>query len=487
MQMATTLARAYRRLQIPSRIARIAIAMLTTILTSASAAHAHGGMAGPSEIGPPLLTSGALGFACYWLVILWPSARKRIETPDGSSTKKGDGARMNGPLSTRKSAPMKQTPHLKKVKSKMRLLVAILGLAIGTIVTSSIAFAHGEAGDEPFLKDLTTAFYDVTISPTDIRVGEPVTITGSVRILETWPYTLSPPEKAYIMPVVPGPVFALKDRIVNGQAAPGSFFVEKGGIYQFKMVILGRNPGRWHVHPGIAVEGTGTLVGPGEWVTVQPGAAKFVFPVTLLSGQTINLNSYKGGFVWWWSFAGFLIGVVWMLYWTLTHRTVTNLAVTIQLGVNDDAPDIGLITPRDHEKMAEVHPSGATYDDATDTLLMNVKVKNLRDSPINLKQYIMAMATFVNGKPEDQAKAGPHDYVGQLEVEPASAIAPGETKDLTLKITSKIFSEERLIPLRDPQQFIAGLLRFENGQGQQEMVVLRTSVIPTQFHSQYLP
>jgi methane/ammonia monooxygenase subunit B len=412
-----------------------------------------------------------------------------------------------------------------------RILASILAVAIGTIINASSVFAHGEAGDEPFLKDLTTAFYDVTISPTEIRVGEPVTITGSVRILETWPYTLSPPEKAYIMPVVPGPVFALKERTVNGQAAPGSFFVEKGGIYQFRMVMLGRNPGRWHVHPGIAVEGTGTLIGPGEWVTVQPGAAKFDFPVTLLSGQTINLNTYKGRFVWWWSFAGFLIGVVWMLYWTLTHRTVTNLAVTIQLGVNDDAPDIGLITPRDHmwmnvlaaltvimlvvgwtyaamkypvrlpqqtdwfspefissgEKMAEIHSNGATYDDATDTLVMNVKVKNLRDSPINVKQYIMAMATFVNGTDEDKAKAGPHDYVGQLGVEPSSAVAPGETKDLTLKITSKIFSEERLIPLRDPQQFIAGLMRFENGQGQQELVVLRTSVIPTQFRSQYLP
>jgi len=505
------------------------------MLASASAAHAHGGMAGPSEIGPPLLTSGALGFACYWLVMLWPSAKNRRTPDDPGKNRNATGNRArsngNGQSNLRKSAHAKPVAHLKKVESKMRLLVAILAFAIGAIVTSSIAYAHGEAGDEPFLKDLTTAFYDVTISPTDIRVGEPVTITGSVRILETWPYTLSPPEKAYIMPVVPGPVFALKERTVNGTAAPGSFFVEKGGIYQFRMVILGRNPGRWHVHPGIAVEGTGTLVGPGEWVTVQPSAAKFVFPVTLLSGQTINLNSYRGGFVWWWSFAGFLIGVAWMLYWTLMHRTVTNLAVTIQLGVNDDAPDIGLITPRDHmwmnvlagltiimlvigwtyaamkypvrlpqqtdwftpeyissgEKMAEVHPSGATYDDATDTLLMNVKVKNLRDSPINLKQYIMAMATFVNGNNDDQAKAGPHDYVGQLEVEPSSAIAPGETKDLTLKITSKIFSEERLIPLRDPQQFIAGLLRFENGQKQQEMVVLRTSVIPTQFHSQYLP
>src|SRR5579863_9806586 len=118
-----------------------------------------------------------------------------------------------------------------------RLLLGILAIAIGTLISSSSAFAHGEAGDEPFLKDLTTAFYDVTISPTEIRVGEPVTITGSVRILETWPYTLSPPEKAYIMPVVPGPVFALEQRTVNGKDAPGSFFVEKGGIYQFRMVM----------------------------------------------------------------------------------------------------------------------------------------------------------------------------------------------------------------------------------------------------------
>jgi hypothetical protein len=56
-----------------------------------------------------------------------------------------------------------------------------------------------------------------------------------------------------------------------------------------------------------------------------------------------------------------------------------------------------------------------------------------------------------------------------------------------LTITSRIFSDERLIPLSDPQQFIAGLLRFENAQGGQQMVVVRTSVVPTQFRSQYLP
>ncbi len=49
------------------------------------------------------------------------------------------------------------------------------------------------------------------------------------------------------------------------------------------------------------------------------------------------------------------------------------------------------------DKMAEVEPNGATFDDGTDTLIMKVSVKNTNDSPITVKQYIMAMATFVNG------------------------------------------------------------------------------------------
>ena len=88
---------------------------------------------------------------------------------------------------------------------------AVLSAALLMLIASyaPCAFAHGEAADEPFLKDLTAAFYDVHISPTTIKVGEPVTITGTVKILETWPYTLDPPQTAYITPVVPGPVFAL--------------------------------------------------------------------------------------------------------------------------------------------------------------------------------------------------------------------------------------------------------------------------------------
>ena len=137
--------------------------------------------------------------------------------------------------------------------------------------------------------------------------------------------------------------------------------------------------------------------------------------------------------------------------------------------------------------MAEARTNGATYDDATDTLVMKVQVKNVADSAITLNRVVIGMATFVPGGEAEQAKAGPRDFVGPLEVEPKDPIAPGETKDLTLTISSMIFSTARLIPLNDPQQFVAGVLRFENAQGGQQLVTVRAGVVPTQFRGQFLP
>jgi methane/ammonia monooxygenase subunit B len=412
-----------------------------------------------------------------------------------------------------------------------RWLVVSVPAVLVVLVCARAAYAHGEAADEPFLKDLTVAFYNVHIGPTSISVGDPVTITGSLKILETWPYTLDPPQTAYITPVVPGPVFALVDRTVNGQPAFGSITVDRGGTYNFKMVLRGRDPGHWHVHPGIAIQGTGTLIGPGEWVTVSPSATPFKMNVMLLNGQTVDLEHFGGSFVWWWSLAGFIIGLIWMIYWTVPKRTVTRLAVTTQIGANDDAPDIGLITPEDHKWMnvlagitiamlvvgwvwmaakypvrlpqqtdrfapevetpayhlAQVTPKGATYDEKTDTLVINLDVTNVAASPITPQQYSMAMATFVNGNEDEQAKAGPRDFVGALQVEPAGSIAPGETKHIVLKMTSPLFDQERLIPLHDPQQLIAGLLGFQDANGRPEMVTVKSVLVPTEFQPQYLP
>ena len=49
-----------------------AISLLWSGMFAASA-HAHGGIAGPDDLGPPVITSAVLGLAGYWLMMLWPS------------------------------------------------------------------------------------------------------------------------------------------------------------------------------------------------------------------------------------------------------------------------------------------------------------------------------------------------------------------------------------------------------------------------------
>ena len=53
--------KANRLIRILWRSLPIGVATLASMLASASAAHAHGGMAGPDELGPPLADFGCAG------------------------------------------------------------------------------------------------------------------------------------------------------------------------------------------------------------------------------------------------------------------------------------------------------------------------------------------------------------------------------------------------------------------------------------------
>ena len=74
-----------------NRFFRSAVAAMAWMLISVGVAHAHGGMAGPDELGPPMGTSIAIGLACYYLITLWPG--RRGEDQDGSSNKSKRRAR----------------------------------------------------------------------------------------------------------------------------------------------------------------------------------------------------------------------------------------------------------------------------------------------------------------------------------------------------------------------------------------------------------
>lgn len=98
------------------RKVHLSLGIVMGLIATASVAHAHGGMAGPDELGPPLFTSAALAFVCYWVVILWPRSKRgnSDEVPPGRKMPVSKTTRQAG--QSRKTAVVRQTSQLRKVE-----------------------------------------------------------------------------------------------------------------------------------------------------------------------------------------------------------------------------------------------------------------------------------------------------------------------------------------------------------------------------------
>jgi methane/ammonia monooxygenase subunit B len=387
---------------------------------------------------------------------------------------------------------------------------------------TSVASAHGERSQEAFLRMETVELSDVTFSADAIEVGDQLTIAGTVRILETWPRTLGPPEVGYIGVSAPGPVLLLTERVVNGEPTPQSIYIRTGGVYEYRLAVVGRVPGRWHVHPSIAIEGVGTVLGPGQWITVRDGGgAAFTNPLRLLNGETIDLERYGLGTILVWHWLGFLIGLSWMLFWILPKPTVTRLAITIQIPLNTDGQAFELITKRDHRmanlmalgtvgllaagwiyqhlafpvkipqqvvrfeppaatvapRFVEARATRATYDPDTYTLVIEVQTRNLSDRLIALTRFTTSSLAF-----ENLALAGT-DANHVMTVEPPGIFGPGESRMLSLTLRDRVWDEERLISIGQPRMAVAGSLVFEDDRQRpsRTSVPIATSLFPTRF------
>jgi methane/ammonia monooxygenase subunit B len=400
---------------------------------------------------------------------------------------------------------------------KRLALVFLIGLSTMVLFTPA-ASAHGERSQEGFLRMRTVGWTDVVFAggqrnaQGDIVVaqGEKFTIKGVAKLMDSWPDTLAAgePEIGYINVATQGPCIGMLERKINGVSAPGRIEVSKGRYYSFEETFMGRRVGRWHVHPTFAVKGAGTLLGPGQWVRVTPAA--FTSPVKLYNGSTINLENYELNMVWAFQVFGFLIGIVWMLWWTVPkwHRTVTNPAVTLQIPLNDDGVAVGLNSKKDHRfvnlmaiftalfllagwiyqaaaypvkipqqvvqfeppktaldavpALAEVNPQAAKYDYDSKVLKLEVDAKNVTSSPIELAQFVTSTLTFIN--PALGRAQG--DYQAQFKLSPPGPIEPGQTQTLSIELPGDRFDQEHLLPTGESQLTISGLLVFKDGAGQ---------------------
>jgi methane/ammonia monooxygenase subunit B len=399
-----------------------------------------------------------------------------------------------------------------------RILWATLIAGAMLVGSAPAAFAHGERAQEAFLRMRTVAWIDVTYSKTTVRQGETFTITGTAKLLEAWPSNLAAgePNTGYMGIIAPGPVVLLKERTINGVSAPSRIDVQKGRIYEYSMTVAGRRVGKWHVHPSFSVKGAGTLLGPGQTITVEENPDGFSNPVTLEGGGTINLENYQLPFTWIWLVLTFLIGMGWMIYWTVPKRTVTNLAVTSQIPLNTDGMDYGLITKKDHRNMnwfalgtallllagwiyqaaafptkmpqqifqfappdpavastpvfATVGLGQAAYDTGTETMTIEVPVTNTGQTPMDLTQFTTTTLKFTTG-----TAGGP----GVMTVAPSATIAPGSSPtSLTLTMKDPAWEAENLVPIGESQLLVTGVLVFETADGQKNYSELEANLRP---------
>ncbi len=404
---------------------------------------------------------------------------------------------------------------------RRRLLLASLAALALVLFSAPAAMAHGEHSQSPWLRLSTVGFWDVSFSTQSVRQGQELTITGTAKVLETWPETLPEPKTAFIGVESPGPAFLMKDRVVNGLETPQSFYIERGGVYNFKLTLVGRHPGTYHVHPTLAVRSAGTLIGPGQWINVTSSPSGFSNPVTLDSGKTVNLETY--GLVWpvmGFSILTFVLGLVWLLYWIVPKPTVTRLAVTSQLAVNDDGGDaVGLVTRRDHRVMnyivgtmavllvagmiwqglsfknqipqqvdrfriasapvpatfASATLNKITYDRKAKSLTMDVQAVNQGKAPMTLKAVHFANLTFLPG---EATGATPPGADGTFQGGPSGPIAPGATQNFTATITGNVLKQNDLIPLGGANTNMVSIFEFADANNTSNFITTQQFLTP---------
>ena len=366
------------------------------------------------------------------------------------------------------------------------------------------AGAHGEKSQEPFLRMRTIMWYDVQWSTDRVGIGEEMTITGKFHLFEDWPVSVIPlPTASWVNVSVPGPQLLRKATYLNGVPLVTTVSLELGRDYEFKLVLQGRYPGRYHIHPMVNVEGGGPIVGPGQWVTVTGDPSAFSNSVTTLTGQTIDLETYGLTRVVGWHLLTIVLAVAWLGFW-LVPRPFLGRLLLVEQGAEGE-----LISGRDRQvgwafllmavlliaggyymtnvaypvtvplqsarvrippleqtpRSVEASIERATYAVPTRTFTMEVRVVNNGNQPVRVGELTTANVRFLNPALFPEAEH-------RLVVEPAEPINPGETKTLRATATDAIWETERLTMAYDPENRFAGLLMFFDTEGGRRIITV---------------
>jgi methane/ammonia monooxygenase subunit B len=352
-------------------------------------------------------------------------------------------------------------------------------------------------------------------------VNEELVVRGRFRVFDDWPEDiLGKPDLVYLNVGIPGPVLIREATTLNGQSLVTSTGLEIGGDYEFEMVFRGRAPGSYHVHPMINVYGSGPIVGPGKWVTVEEGGT-FTNPATTLTGREIDLEHFGlGGVIRWHAF-WLVIAGFWLFWWVRRPLFIPRFLM-VQRGAEPQlvsdrdrlvAVVLGSVTlaavllgnywartavpitiplqaakhtvkplPRPAEAPVTVELEKAGYRVPGRTVELRVRVTNRGDAPIRVAEFTTANVRFLNAAVATPAPGDPEDLIAAsgLDVVPDGPIAPGETRTIELSATDPVWETERLaLLIHDPDNRFGGLLFFDADDGRRHLATIGGPMLPS--------
>jgi methane/ammonia monooxygenase subunit B len=406
-------------------------------------------------------------------------------------------------------------------------LIALIALACAVIGSSVLpALAHGERAQEPYLRTRTVQFYDVHFSKTKVAINEEFEVTGAFHLMTDWPDAVAPPDVVFVSTVSPGPTLTRVASYLNDEPARQSFAkLDLGRDYRFRLVLKARTPGTAHIHPTIAVKGSGALVGPGQWIETTGNAADFSFPLKTLTGERIpDLQTYGLANAIGWHVTWIVLAAAWLLFWLVRPlllprwiallkgredvlvslkdvgvalaMTVVVLAlvfggyaweaerypynVPLQSGTSKVAP-----LPAS-EPGAVFKVEKATYDVPGRSMRLAAVVTNISSKPLTIGELTTANIRFINrALPAETAqidKGYPDDLIARndLVVSNNAPLNPGESRHITIEATDAVWETERLVSfLTDVDSKFGGLVFLYDDAGQRHIAEIGGPIVPT--------
>jgi methane/ammonia monooxygenase subunit B len=405
------------------------------------------------------------------------------------------------------------------VRALARLGV-VLGAAALVLVPADAALAHGERTQPSWARTATSTFFDVQYSGARftgtgdekeyvVGVGDTLQVSGKVHISEYFPAAMGGFDMGAIGFLMQGPVLALRDLKVNGVFVPGSLVMGRGDTFSFEATLVGRRPGRFHVHPRIDIKGKGPTVGDGTWVRVRDNGEDYERPITLASGERIDLERFGLGRVYQYHLlwialaAAFCTGLLWR------KRLLSRL-----LAVREGVPDQELVTSRDRRltgvvgivtvvliiggflyarnewttiplqvrreavpkleppELATARLAEARYDEDRGSLTLRLELENRSTtSAVQVERLVVGPVSLA---PSQFRVAGEDE---PLRLADDAPLQPGERRTVTLTAATGALEEHRLLFANSALAQLGGLLIVRDAEGERSWVALLADLI----------